>query len=86
MTGHYIFFPFSHISQDQLGAIQVFFPSFSFFPVAKDLKHLQWLKEPADGGGAVPVFSSEDDLSLVDDTFEKYMAWVKVHRGNEHNL
>ena len=86
MTGHYIFFPFSHISQDQLGVLDAVFPSFTFFPVATDLKHHRWLKELADSGRAVPVFSSEDDLSSVDDTFEKYMAWVKVHKGNEHNL
>jgi len=86
MTGQYIFFPFSHISQDQMDTLQIFLPSFSFFPAATDLKHHPWLQELVDGGRAVPVFSSKDDLSSVDYTFEQYMAWVKLHKGNEHNL
>ena len=66
MTGQYIFFPFSHISQDQLGALQAVLPSFTFFPVAMDIKRHMRLQELADGGGVVPVFSSKDDLSSVD--------------------
>lgn len=86
MTYPCIFFPFSHISQDQLDAIRAFFPSFIFFPASADLKHHERLQELADQGVAVPVFSSEDDLISVDYTFEQYMSWVKVHKGNEHNL
>ena len=81
-----IFFPFSHISQDQLATLQAFFSSFAFFPAASDLEHLVRLQELADKGTAVPVFSSREDLILVDRQFEEYMAWVKVHKGNEHNL
>ena len=81
-----IFFPFSYISQDQLATLQAFFSSFAFFPAASDLEHLVRLQELADKGTAVPVFSSREDLILVDRQFEEYMAWVKVHKGNEHNL
>lgn len=86
MTDPCIFFPFSHISQDQLDALQAFFSSFIFFPAAADLKHHERLLKPADQGAVVPVFSSRDDFSLVNYTFEQYMAWAKVHKGNEHNL
>jgi hypothetical protein len=86
MKNHCIFFPFSHISQDQLAALQTFFPSFAFFPAAADLDHSIRLKELVDKGAAVPVFSSREDLTLVDQQFEQYMDWVKIHKGNEHNL
>ncbi|OGR22029.1 MAG: hypothetical protein A2277_18310 [Desulfobacterales bacterium RIFOXYA12_FULL_46_15] len=86
MTDPCIFFPFSHISQDQLDALQAFFSSFIFFPAAADLKHHERLLKPAGQGVAIPVLSSGDDLSSVNYTFEQYMAWAKVHKGNEHNL
>jgi len=86
MKSHCIFFPFSYIAQDQLAALQAFFSSFAFFPVAADLEHSIRLKELVDTGRAVPVFSSREDLALVDHQFEEYMAWVKIHKGNEHNL
>ncbi len=86
MKSHCIFFPFSHISQDQLAALQAFFSSFAFFPASADLEHSIRLKELVDKGTAVPVFSSREDLALVDRQFEQYMDWVKIHKGNEHNL
>jgi len=86
MKSHCIFFPFSHISQDQLAALQTFFSSFAFFPASADLGHSIRLRELADKGKAVPVFLSQNDLTLVARQFEQYMDWVKVHKGNEHNL
>ncbi|OGQ85210.1 MAG: hypothetical protein A2464_08155 [Deltaproteobacteria bacterium RIFOXYC2_FULL_48_10] len=86
MKTHCIFFPFSHISQDQLAALQAFFSSFAFFPASADLQHSIRLRELVDKGTAVPVFVSRDDLTLVDRQFEQYMDWAKIHKGNEHNL
>lgn len=81
-----IFFPFSHISQNQLAALQAFFSSFAFFPASPDLEHSVRLKVLVNQGAAVPVFSSREDLALVDRQFKQYMDWVKIHKGNEHNL
>ncbi|MDA8133956.1 MAG: hypothetical protein M0T82_04985 [Desulfobacteraceae bacterium] len=86
MKAHCIFFPFSHISQDQLAALQTFFSSFVFFPAASDLDHSIQLKELMGKGEAIPVFSSREDLVVVDRQFEQYMNWVKIHKGNERNL
>lgn len=86
MKSHCIFFPFSHVSQDQLAALQTFFSSFAFFPAASDLEHSIRLKELMGKGEAIPVFSSQEDLILVDRQFEQYMDWVKIHKGNEPNL
>ncbi|MFA5902577.1 MAG: hypothetical protein WC836_01485 [Desulfobacula sp.] len=86
MRGQYIFFPFSHISQNQMDALETFCPSFTFFPATKDLNHQPRLQELVKGGKSVPVFSSEDDQFSVDQTFEQYLSWAKVNKGNEHNL
>ncbi len=86
MTDSCIFFPFSHISRDQLDALQAFFSSFVFFPAALDLKHNGRLQELSEQGAAVPVFSTREALSSVDHSFEQYTVWAKVHKGNEKNL
>ena len=52
----YIFFPFSHISQDQLAALQIFFPAFTFFPVDCDFEGHEQLQKMVDTGAATPVF------------------------------
>jgi len=81
-----IFFPFSHVSRDQLAALQAFFPSFTFFPAAGDLSQHRQLQELTDKGLAVPILSSREDIASVDRSFDQYMAWVRVNRGNEGNL
>lgn len=81
-----IFFPFSHISKQQLDTLQAFFTSFAYFPAAVDLNHQPELRDVAGEGLINPLFSSKEDLSIVDQTFNQYMSWVKLHRGNEDNL
>ncbi len=86
MREPYIFFPFSHISQGQLEALEAFFPSFGFFCAAQEKKHHTRLKKLIEEDMAIPFLPSKDDLYPVDQAFEQYLAWARVHKGNEHNL
>ncbi|MCP3873214.1 MAG: hypothetical protein GY699_08690 [Desulfobacteraceae bacterium] len=33
-----------------------------------------------------PIFCSPKEITLVEQKIEEYMEWVKIHKGNEHNL
>jgi hypothetical protein len=86
MTHKIFFFPFTHISQDQLNTILTFFPSFHYLPVAGDLKQDPQLQKPVEQGKILPLFFSSKALLPVELKFEEYLAWARIHKGNEHNL
>ena len=86
MTRPYLFFPFSHISKDQLETLLAFLPCFYFFPVALDLKDSEYLKNYVDRGRIIPLFSEKEHVTGLDQTFKNYKAWADIHRGSQGQL
>ena len=86
MTLKFVFFPFTHITENQLNTILAFFPAFYHLPVSKDLKHLEVLKKLYEQGKMHPIFSSAEDLEAVESKAAEYLAWARMNKGNEHNL
>ena len=86
MTNQFLFFPFTHITQNQLNTILTFFPSFQYLPMSRDFKHDQILQKLFEQGKVHPFFSSRQELAPVELKAEQYLEWVRIHKGNEHNL
>ena len=86
MTDKFLFFPFTHITENQLNTILAFFPSFQYLPVSVDFKHNQVLQELFEQGKITPFFSSPKELVTVELKFEQYLEWANIHKGNEVNL
>ncbi|NOX34263.1 MAG: hypothetical protein GXP56_11100 [Deltaproteobacteria bacterium] len=86
MINKIIFFPFTHITRDQLNIILAFFPSFHYFPASRDFKDNQTLFKLFEKGIIHPFFSSGKELDPVEQKLEEYLAWAGIHKGNEVNL
>lgn len=86
MTYKFIFFPFTHITQNQLNTILAFFPSFQHLPVSVDFKHQPTLQKLYEQGKIHPFFSSARDVVAVEQKIGEYLAWARMNKGNEHNL
>lgn len=86
MTPHFIFFPFTHVTQGQLDVISAFLPSFYFLSASSDLKGQPRLKQLEAQKKLFPLFVPELHLGKVDKQVEEYFDWVRIHKGNEKNL
>lgn len=86
MTNQFIFFPFTHITQNQLRTLLTFFPSFQYIPVSADLKDHQTVEKLAEQGKIDPLFPSAKALVSVEQTVKQYFEWAQIHRGNKVNL
>ena len=81
-----LFFPFTHITRNQLSTILTFFPSFQYLPVSRDFKHHPTLQELFEKGIIIPFFSSSEEIVALELKLEQYLAWARIHKGNEVNL
>ncbi len=82
-----LFFPFSHISKDQLKGVTAFFSSFGFLPLVPDFASDRVLASLAEQAVLQPIFfPSAQELDLVEKQVHSYLDWAKLHRGNEKNL
>ena len=86
MTNQFLFFPFTHITRNQLNTVLAFFPSFQYLPGLVDFKHHQALQELFEQGKIHPLFSSPEELVTVEQKVGQYLEWVRIHKGNEHSL
>ncbi|WP_300463337.1 hypothetical protein [Desulfobacula sp.] len=86
MTIRCLFFPFTHITGNQLNTLLAFFPSFQHFPISADFKHDLPLQTLCEQGKIIPVFSSPQEISSVELKVEQYLAWAQIHKGNKGNL
>ncbi|SDT84443.1 hypothetical protein [Desulfobacula phenolica] len=86
MTIKFLFFPFTHITQNQLDTLLTFFPSFHHLPVSLDFKQNQVLQNLFEQGKITPFFSSAKELEPVEQKLEQYLAWASIHKGNQVNL
>jgi len=81
-----IFFPFSHISKDQLKTVTSFFSGVTFLPMVTDFSSDPVLADLAGQGTLLPLFPLARDLELVEKQVQSYIDWADIHRGNEKNL
>ncbi len=86
MTLKVLFFPFTHITRNQLDTLLTFFPSFHHLPVSVDFNQDQVLRNLFEQGKITPFFSSAEELEPVEQKVEQYLAWARIHKGNEVNL
>jgi len=82
-----LFFPFSHISKDQLNSVTAFFSSFGLLPLVPDFSADPMLASLAEQAVLHPIFfPSARELDLVEKQVHSYQDWAQLHRGNEKNL
>ena len=86
MTQPFIFFPFTHIPQDQLDTMVTFFPSFRLLAGSRDVNHQKRLQDLYDQGKITPFFPSPDEHAMVELKVEQYLEWARIHKGDEVNL
>ncbi|MFH2059055.1 MAG: hypothetical protein ABIJ59_09150 [Pseudomonadota bacterium] len=86
MKPRILFFPFTHITQDQSDAALSFFPAFEYLSVNKDLSEQDQLKTVHEMGRINPVFPSKQEIETIEQTSAQYLDWANIHKGNEKNL
>ena len=81
-----MFFPFAHISKNQLTSVTAFFQNMGLLPLVPDFAS-DPLRAVLTGKGILhPLFSSAQELGGVEKQVQSYLDWAKLHRGNEKNL
>jgi len=86
MTHSFLFFPFTHMTENQMNTILTFFSSFHYLPGSKDFKHNKTLQKLFKQGKVIPFFLSPHELEPVELKVKQYLEWAQIHRGNEVNL
>jgi hypothetical protein len=86
MTNKILFFPFTHITENQLSTILTFFQSFQYSPLNVDFGQDKTLDQLFKQGKITPWFSSLKELLPVEQKLEEYLAWAQVHKGSRVDL
>ncbi|MBC8439566.1 MAG: hypothetical protein H8D87_07770 [Deltaproteobacteria bacterium] len=86
MTIRFLFFPFTHIRENQLRIVLTFFPSFEYLSMTGDFNNHPNLHKAFGQGKITPFFLSYDQVVTVEQNLEQYLAWARIHKGNEANL
>jgi len=86
MIHQFLFFPFTHITANQLNTLLTFFPSFQHLSMSEDYTHKKTLKTLAEQGKINPIFLSAKQVTAVEQKIMEYLSWAKLNKGNEHNL
>ncbi|MBU0973347.1 MAG: hypothetical protein KKC20_22080 [Proteobacteria bacterium] len=81
-----LFFPFSHISKEQLKIVSAFFHSITFLPLVADFTQDPLLGQMTEKKVLQPVFPLAQDLGRAENQARAYLDWATLHRGNEKNL
>ena len=98
----YFFFPFTHISHNDIDTVSTFFSQLHFLSLNKEFKHNSRtghqighktghqtghkIGQLIDTKTIIPYFVSSQIIELVEQKFKQYLRWVKTHQGNESNL
>ncbi len=82
----HLFFPFTHITRNDLETILTFFPQFHCLSINKDFKNNKVLHKLFEQGKIFPHFLSSQIFTPVEQKTEQYLEWAKMHKGNERNL
>jgi len=86
MAIKFLFFPFTHMSESHLNTVLTFFPSIQYLPMARNFDHRPDLQKLFKQGKITPFFSSSDQVAAVKQSLDQYLAWARIHKGNEVNL
>jgi hypothetical protein len=86
MNYSFLFFPFTHITDESLEIIMAFFPVIKFLSLNRDFDGEQRLSSQTEQGRLVPVHCSKEQLAGAEAVFRQYLEWAQIHRGNERNL
>ena len=81
-----LFFPFSHISKNQLTSVTAFFQTMGLLPLVRDFTADPLRSDLTERGILDPLFSSAQALGGVEKQVQSYLDWARLHKGNERNL
>jgi len=81
-----MFFPFAHISKNQLTSVTAFFQNVGLLPLVPDFASDPMRAALTEKGILHPLFSSAQELRGVEKQVQSYLDWAKLHKGNEKNL
>jgi len=85
-ANRYFFFPFTHITQNDLDTILTFLPQFHCLSINRDFKKNRVLHQISNQKKIIPHFFSPETLAPVEQKAEQFFAWARIHKGDEHNL
>ncbi len=86
MNYNFLFFPFTHITDESLEIIMTFFPEIRFLSLNPDFSRTEGQGILTEQGRLVPVTCPEEQLARAEAVFRQYLEWTQLHRGNERNL
>lgn len=78
------FFPFTHITADQRATLGAFFRHVRVLDI--DAAGTAGQGRDPQAGGLIPCSLAHERAATLDRQFSDYMAWARLHRGNEKNL
>jgi hypothetical protein len=82
----YLFFPFTHITQNDLDTILTFLPQFHCLSISRDFKKSRVLHQMSNQGKIIPHFLFSETLAPVEQKIEQFFEWARIHKGDENNL
>jgi len=85
-VNRYMFFPFTHITQNDLDTILAFFPQFHCLSMSQDFKNSKSMYQLFDQGEIIPYFLSRKTLAPVEGRIKQFFEWAGIHKGDEYNL
>lgn len=81
-----IFFPFSHVSPEQIQTLTSFFTRVDFLNLNRDIPTDSELHCRIDQGNLNPIGMDTQRLVGIEKQVQSYVDWAQLHRGNEKNL
>ncbi len=85
-VNRYFFFPFTHITQNDLDTILTFLSRFHCLSIKRDFKKSKNLQQLFDQKKIIPHFLSPEILAPLDQKAEQFFEWAGIHKGDEQNL
>ncbi len=81
-----VFFPFTHISPEQIKTLTSFFARIDFLNLNREISKGSELYSQVDQGYLNPVNVPAQRLVEIEKQVQSYVDWAQLHRGNEKNL
>ncbi len=81
-----VFFPFSHVSPEQIKTLTSFFARISFLNLNRNIPTDSDLNCRIDQRDLNPIGVDTQRLVGIEKQVQSYVDWAQLHRGNEKNL
>ena len=85
-ANRYLFFPFTHITQNDLDTILTFLSQLHCLSINRNFKKSKNLQQLFDQGKIIPYFLSPETLAPVEQKAEQFFECARIHKGDELNL